>query len=141
VTAGWGNRSEKGVVMPSRGRLDTRTYPAAEIEAQKKAATYLGDKTHDIWINAQTYWRNVPDSVWEFHIGGYQVLKKWLSYREESVLGRAITPEEARHFTETARRLAALRLLGPAFDANFRACATSHNPLSAENEPADAASV
>ena len=140
VTAGWGNRSEKGVVMPSRGRLDTRAYTATESEAQKKA-TFFGEQTHDVWINAQTYWRNVPDSVWEFHIGGYQLLKKWLSYREEAVLGRAITLEEVRHFTETARRLAALRLLGPAFDANFHACAACHSPLSAQNEPADVASV
>jgi Type ISP C-terminal specificity domain len=80
VTAGWGNRSEKGVVMPSRGRLNTRTYTAAEIEAQKKSALF-GGQTYDVWINAQTYWRNVPDSVWEFHIGSYQVLKKWLGIR------------------------------------------------------------
>jgi hypothetical protein len=140
VTAGWGNRSEKGVVMPSRGRLDTRAYTTTEIEAQKKA-TLLGAQTHDVWINAQTYWRNVPDSVWEFHIGGYQVLKKWLSYREESVLGRAITLEEVRHFTETARRLAALRVFGPALDKNFRDCSACHSPLSAENESADVASI
>ncbi len=140
MTAGWGNRSEKGVVMPSRGRLDTRAYTATENVAQKNAP-FFGEQTHDVWINAQTYWRNVPDSVWEFHIGGYQVLKKWLSYREEAVLGRAITLEEVRHFTETARRLAALRLLGPAFDANFRACAACHSPLSAQNEPAEVADV
>jgi hypothetical protein len=66
--------------MPSRGRLDTRTYTAAEIEAQKKSA-FFGEQTYDVWINAQTYCRNVPDSVWKFHIGGYQVLKKWLGIR------------------------------------------------------------
>ena len=54
----------------------------------------------------------------EFHIGGYQVLKKWLSYREESVLGRAITQMRSDTL-RTARRLAALRLLGPTLDANF----------------------
>jgi hypothetical protein len=140
VTAGWGNRSEKGVVMPSRGRLDTRAYAESEVDAQKKAP-FFGEQTHDVWINAQTYWRNVPHSVWEFHIGGYQVLKKWLSYREEAVLGRAITLEEVRHFTETARKLAALRLLGPTFDVNFRACAACHSPLSADTEAADLAVV
>ena len=132
VTAGWGNRSKKGVVMPSRGRLDTRTCAEGENEVQKNAA-FFGEQTHDVWINTQMFWRNVPSSVWEFHIGGYQVLKKWLSYREETVLGRAITPDEFRHFTETARRLAALRLLGPTLDTNFRACAACHLSQTANN--------
>lgn len=132
VTAGWGNRSEKGVVMPARGRLDARPYTESEIKTQEHGKT-LGEKTYDVWINSQTYWKNVPDSVWDFHIGGYQTLKKWLSYREEAVLGRAITPEEVKHFTETARRLAAIRMLGTEFDANFRACAACHTPLNADN--------
>ena len=122
--------------MPSRGHADTREYADGEIEAQKRAS-FLGEQTHDIWINTQTYWRNVPTSVWEFHIGGYQVLKKWLSYREETVLGRAITLEEVRHFTDTARRLAALRLRRPALDENFRACAACHSPLSTDNDTTD----
>jgi hypothetical protein len=130
VTAGWGHRSEKGVVMPSRGRLDIRAYAESEVEAQKNAS-FFGEQTYDVWINAQTYWRNVPSSVWEIHIGGYQVLKKWLSYREGAALGRAITLDEVRHITETARRLAALLLLGSALDANFRACAACHSPLTA----------
>lgn len=29
-------------------------------------------------------------------LGGYQVLKKWLSYREESLLGRPLTRDEAQ---------------------------------------------
>jgi hypothetical protein len=37
------------------------------------------------------------------------VLRKWLSYREQRVLGRDITPAEARHFTAMARRITATR--------------------------------
>ena len=45
MTAGWGNRSEKGVVMPSRGHFWIRVaYATTEVEAQKKAA-FLGE--HD----------------------------------------------------------------------------------------------
>ena len=44
----------------------------------------------------------------EHRLGGYQVLKKWLSYRERNVLGRALLPEEVQHFTDTARRIAAI---------------------------------
>ena len=54
-------------------------------------------------------------------LGGYQVLKKWLSYREYALLGRDLTPDEVREVTAIARRLAALRLLEPALDAQYEA--------------------
>ena len=49
-----------------------------------------------------------PASVWTYRLGGYQVLKKWLSYREHEILGRALKSEEAQYFSEMARRIAAL---------------------------------
>lgn len=89
----------------------------------------LGARIHDLFLNAAACWRNVPASVWDFTIGGYQVLKKYLSYREQPLLGRPLTPAEIRHVRDTARRLAALRLMGPALDANYRASAAAHRPL------------
>ncbi len=62
-----------------------------------------------------------PARVWATTFGGCQVMKKWLSYREHALLGRALHAEEARYVTEIARRLAALRLLEPALDANYDA--------------------
>ena len=49
-----------------------------------------------------------PSNVWNYKLGGYQVLKKWLSYRETRVTGRDLTPGEVQHFTDTARRIAAI---------------------------------
>ena len=72
----------------------------------------LGDTTFDICLNDRAYWRNVPAAVWRYKLGGYQVLKKWLSYRERNILGRPLRPEEVQHFTDTARRIAAILLLG-----------------------------
>ncbi len=48
-------------------------------------------------------------------------MKKWLSYREDALLGRPLSAEEARSLTETARRPATLRLPGPALNANYNA--------------------
>jgi len=45
--------------------------------------------------------------VWDHTIGGYQVIKKWLSYREK-VARQGFTPDEVRHVTEMARRFKAL---------------------------------
>ena len=33
-------------------------------------------------------------------------MKKWLSYRERGVLGRALRPAEVQQFTDTARGIA-----------------------------------
>lgn len=70
----------------------------------------LGETTFDVYLNGEAYWRNVPSAVWDYRIGGYQVLKKWLSYREHNVLGRRLRAEDLQHFTDTARRIGALLL-------------------------------
>jgi hypothetical protein len=73
----------------------------------------------DVYLNDDVRWRGVPAAAWDFKIGGFQVLRKWLSYREQRALGRDITTAEARHFTVMARRLTALVMLGPKLDANY----------------------
>ena len=60
---------------------------------------------------SHAYWHNIPAAVWNYKLGGYQVLKKWLSYRERKVLGRALWPEEVQHFTDTARRIGGILMV------------------------------
>jgi hypothetical protein len=103
LTAGWGHGGKGGVTMPGKGRLIA-----------------CGDDAFDVLLNEVSCWRNIPAPVWEYTIGGYQVIKKWLSYREKELLGRGLTPEEARFVTEMARRLAALIALQPSLDENYR---------------------
>jgi hypothetical protein len=62
----------------------------------------------------------VPRAVWAYTLGGYQVLKKWLSYREHDILGRPLRTEEAREFTHVARRIAAILLLQEKLDEHYR---------------------
>lgn len=125
ITAGWGVAGRAGITMPGRGRITERDYTNAEQTAIGDGLTLLGARTLDIWLNDRACWRNVPIEVWEYTIGGYQVLKKWLSYRERSLLERDLTPDEARHFSQIVRRIAALLLIGPQLDANYRAAAAS----------------
>ncbi len=105
LTAGWGHFGQGEAVMPGQGRVVERPYTADERAALGEAARTLGDTTFDVHLNGRAYWRNVPAAVWGYKLGGYQVLKKWLSYREQPVLGRALKPEEVQHFTDTARRI------------------------------------
>lgn len=133
VTADWGRlQGEDQVVMPGNGSVKRRDFTDAEKQAIEESAAELGSSLDDIlniwggqavdvYLNGETFWSGVPASVWDFTIGGYLVLKKWLSYREHDVLGRDITKDEAREFTQMARRLAALLLLDASLDANYLA--------------------
>ena len=54
------------------------------------------------------------------------VLSEYLSEIARVRATRAGTGEMSDHVRDTARRLAAIRLLGPALDANYRAAAEAH---------------
>ena len=110
VTAGWGHFGSGQAVMPGQGRVVERPYTSEEREAMGDAISVLGDKTYDIYLNDRAYWRNVPANVWGYKLGGYQVLKKWLSYRERKVLGRSLKPDEVGHFMEVGRRVGGIIL-------------------------------
>ncbi|MFO7918898.1 MAG: type ISP restriction/modification enzyme [Anaerolineae bacterium] len=47
-----------------------------------------------VYINLEQYFGGVPRDVWEFQIGGYQVLHKWLKDRK----GRVLSYEELQHY-------------------------------------------
>ena len=132
VSAGWGSRDKKGRINPGRGRIEVREWTPSEDAGLRKGFvatnvpeargfTLLG-RAVDIYLNDTNFWRGVPEAAWEYVIGGYLVAKKWLSYREEAVLGRPITKEEAREVTAMVRRLTALVLLSDELDANYVAC-------------------
>ena len=108
LTAGWGHYGTGEAVMPGQGRVVEREYTADERAALVGAtgrSPLHGNTTFDVYLNGNAYWRNVPAAVWRYKLGGYQVLKKWLSYRERAVLGRALVPEEVLYFAEVARRI------------------------------------
>ena len=111
LTAGWGHFGSGQAVMPGQGRVVQRPYTSDECQSLNTSQGALGETTCDVHLNDRAYWRNVPAGVWDYKLGGYQVLKKWLSYRERAILGRPLTPDEVQHFTATARRIGAILLL------------------------------
>ena len=108
LTAGWGHFGAGQAVMPGQGRAVERAYTGSERSALGTALHTLGETTYDSHMNDNAYWRNVPAAVWNYRLGGYQVLKKWLSYRERKVLGRELNVEEVGYFSEVARRIGAI---------------------------------
>ncbi len=115
LTAGWGHAGQGGVTMPGKGKLESKI-----IEAEP-GYNLPWNQFHDVYLNESACWKDIPAPVWDYTIGGYQVIKKWLSYREFDLLGRALTPDEAREVTHMARRIAALILLQPELDKNYQA--------------------
>ena len=127
LTAGWGYSGRGGATMPGKGRSIERAYTdeerggilvgAAALEmSDDQVFALLGETCYDVYLNDRAFWRCVPARVWEYTLGGYQVIKKWLSYREEPLLGRALKPDEVREVRNIARRIAAILLLEPALD-------------------------
>ena len=111
--------------MPLRGRAIPRAYKKAEAAASE-CASLLGATMVDIGMNDASFWRGIPEQVWECRIGGYQVLKKWLSYRDQSIIARSLSAEEVGHVQQAARRIAAVLLLGPELDASYQDCVLAH---------------
>ena len=107
----WTGRGHFGsgqAVMPEQSRAVEHACTGPERPAFDAGLDTLGETTYDIHLNDSAYWRNVPANVWNYRLGGYQVLKKWLSYRERKVLGKAMRVEEVGYFSEVARRIGAI---------------------------------
>ena len=54
------------------------------------------DQLQRVYINPQKYFANIPKQIWEFKIGGYQVLEKWLKDRKKG--DRALSDEDIIHY-------------------------------------------
>lgn len=68
----------------------TTTFP--EIGSQQ--VDFQEWKDGQVWINDKQYFGNVPKSVWEFYIGGYQPAQKWLKDRKR----RTLSFDEIKHY-------------------------------------------
>jgi len=135
----YANEREREVTVSymGTGRVLRRQRTAqewADLEAEAHAlgltraqavALLGGEETYDVvWntlVEPNPRWENVPIAAWEYYIGGYPVLKKWLSYRQANELGRALSNDELRLFRDLARRVTALILMGPELDAHYEA--------------------
>lgn len=52
------------------------------------------EKEKRVYINGPQFFENIESVVWNYHIGGYQVLQKWLKDRK----GRILSSEDIKHY-------------------------------------------
>ena len=86
-------------------------FPVAQPNMTVEAVKY---DNGTLWINATTYFANVPRNVWEYEIGGYQVLDKWLKERKKHHY--ALTMADVRHVMAVCDALAATMRLQAEID-------------------------
>lgn len=86
-----------------------RSRPFETSEGIKEA---WGSSSGDLYVNDAVFFRNVPEAVWSYELGGYPVIKKWLAYRDR---GRRpnipLSLEESQHLRGMVQRIGALLLL------------------------------
>jgi predicted helicase len=66
-----------------------------------------------VWINETQYFENVPETAWNFYIGGYQPAQKWLKDRKE----RTLDYEDIFHYQKIIVALAETDRLMKEIDA------------------------
>ena len=100
--AGLGGELVRLHLLESPKRDDHITSPVGSGDFQVEEVSY-SDET--VWIDrAKTRgFRGVPEEVWNFHIGGYQVCEKWLKDRQAKGgknprPGRVLTDEDIAHY-------------------------------------------
>jgi hypothetical protein len=108
-----------------KGRWKARPFTAEEVPATEYGEAW-GERTGDLFLNENAYFGNVPELVWNYQLGGYPVLKKWLGYRQADRRdGKPLTDDERRWFPEIIQRLAALLAVGPQLDALYQEVAAN----------------
>ena len=76
---------------PKLGKLMTEFIGDGKKDVVKGYPDYV-DKT--VWINDNQGFKGVPEPIWNFHVGGYQVCQKWLKDRR----GRTLSKTDITHY-------------------------------------------
>lgn len=103
-----------------KGKWVPRPFEENEMPVPTAVESW-GDRTGDLFISGQVHFGHVPEAVWQYQLGGYPVLKKWLGYRQADRRdGKPLTDDERRWLRQMIQRIAALLALGPTLDALYQ---------------------
>jgi len=71
-------------------------------EGDRRVKKYEYDtKGQRVYINETQYFEGVPEEIWEYQIGGYQVCRRWLRDRK----GRGLSLEDIKHYCKIVTSL------------------------------------
>lgn len=66
------------------------------MEDWKVSEVRYDEKAKRVYVNPKQYFEGIEKEVWEFMIGGYQVLEKWLKDRKKAE--RVLSPDDQIHY-------------------------------------------
>lgn len=75
-------------------KLNTLITTFPESGSDTVEAKYPKHQDNKVFINKMQYFGGVPETAWNFYIGGYQPAQKWLKDRQ----GKRLTSEEIKHY-------------------------------------------
>jgi len=75
------------------------TYPERGDNSVDKVR--YDDRNERVYINESQFFEGVPRRVWQFHVGGYQVCRKWLKDRK----GRRLSYDDLTHYQRVVSAL------------------------------------
>ncbi len=77
-------------------QLDSRKEITNKVEK-----IFYDKKTSRVYINKEQYFEGIPEEVWEYQIGAYQVMEKYLKDRK----GRKLSLEEINNYMKVEKAL------------------------------------
>ena len=83
---------------PSLGETGVGFPESGSDEVEK---VYYDENSERVWINKEQYFDGISKDVWEYRIGAYQVLAKYLKDRK----GRKMTVDEIEHYMRVAKAI------------------------------------
>ncbi|MDR2382679.1 MAG: hypothetical protein LBD76_02210, partial [Prevotellaceae bacterium] len=117
--AGFGEKLRKLHLMENvEPQKDIANFPVSGTNEIENSFTEKSNDYHDgkVWINDAQYFNNVPQTAWEFYIGGYQPAKKWLKDRK----GRKLGFDDVQHYQRIIAVLAETERIMREIDVNLQ---------------------
>ena len=61
------------------------------------------EKTERVYFNKEQYFEGISKDVWEYRVGAYQVMEKYLKDRRKE--GRKLSEEKIKHYMKVAKAI------------------------------------
>jgi hypothetical protein len=109
---GYIEAKDVGKALDAVEREDQMKRYRAHAQTVRYTEPGQGSAQGRVWINKTQYFEGVSPEIWNFHIGGYQVCRKWLKDRK----GRTLSYDDQTHYRRVVASLAGTIRLMAAVD-------------------------
>jgi len=81
--------------------LDETWIGFPQSDSNKVEKVYYDENTRRVYLNKEQYFEGISKAVWEYRIGAYQAMEKYLKDRK----GRKLSLDEINHYMKVARAI------------------------------------